>query len=56
MVFGCCGGKVFEKWYEREGAYRAALRRYEGQVRREQDSARGMAPRNSITRTPRRPR
>jgi hypothetical protein len=51
VVFGCCGGKVFEKWYEREGPYTTALRRSRDQVRVEQERANGRAPRKSIART-----
>jgi len=51
LVFGCCAGKVFEKQYQREGTYRAALRRYEDRVRGELDEAAGAAPRQSVART-----
>jgi len=53
VVFGCCEGKVFGKWYQREMTYTAALRRYEDQVRREQVRADRRAPRKSVAHTPR---
>jgi hypothetical protein len=53
LVFGCHGGKVFEKWYEREGSYLSALRRHEDQVRVERQSAATRMPRRSIGRSPR---
>jgi hypothetical protein len=56
LVFGCHGGKVFEKWYEREGAYLSALRRHEDQVCVERQSADTRSPRRSISRSPRRRR
>ena len=54
IVFGCCGGKVFEKCYQREGMYRAAFERYQEQVRREQETANRKAPRQVLTRAKRR--
>jgi hypothetical protein len=54
LVFGCQGGKVFEKWYEREGAYLSALRRHEYQVRAERERANIRTSLGSISRSPRR--
>ncbi|MGH7173947.1 MAG: hypothetical protein ACRELF_06155 [Gemmataceae bacterium] len=54
LVFGCHEGKVFEKWYEREGSYLSALRRHEDHVRAERQRADLRTPRRSIGRSPRR--
>lgn len=50
LVFGCHEGKVFEKWYEREGSYLSALRRHEDQVRTERQTADTRTPRRSLSR------
>jgi hypothetical protein len=52
VVFGCCGGKVFEKCYQREGMYTAALGRYQEQVRREQERGNRKDRRQLIAPTP----
>lgn len=56
MLFGCHGGKIFEKWYEREGPYLSALRRHEDQVRAERQRTETRISRRSISRSPRRRR
>jgi hypothetical protein len=50
VVFGCCGGKVFEKYYQREGTYTAALGRYQEQVQQEQERGNRKARRRLVAR------